>query len=190
MNWFGLAGGALSLAVVAISFIYPWWQLIIGDNIVTVNVSPVTTGVNIFGTMLTIPLLLAINLTGLLTLATAGVAMIIYSVIPTRSYSRHILGFGYRKPLYSVVFFVITLVVIIVLVKNFVNLSIPLYGSGTITLPQEMIQGATVTAQVSSGFLWPFWTQIAAAALCIGARIYHTKVILKTPKALNAPNST
>jgi hypothetical protein len=190
LNWFGLAGGFLSLAVVAISFRYPWWQLIIGENIVTVNVSPVTTGVNVFGTMLTVPLLFAINLTGLLTLTTAGFAMVIYSVIPTRSYSKHILGFGYRKPLYSVIFFVVSLVVLTVMVKNFASLSVPLYGAGTITLPQNMIEGATITAQANAGFLWPFWTEIVAAALCIGARFYHTKIITKAiTTSSNAPRA-
>ena len=182
-NWFGLAGGALSLAIVAISFIFPWWHLVVGENLVTVNVSPVATAFNLFGTSLAIPLLVALNLTGLLALATAGAAMVIYSVIPKKPYARHILDFGYRKPLYSVVFFVITLFVLTLLVKSFVDISIPLYGTSTLTLPKNLSQGATITAQMNTGFLWPFWTEIAAAALCIGARFYHKKIIAlpKTP---------
>jgi hypothetical protein len=183
LNWFGLAGGALSLAIVAVSFVHPWWQLIIGENLVTVNVSPVATGLNLFGTILTIPLLAALNLTGLLTLATAGVAMIIYSVIPAKPYAKHILGFGYKKPLYSVVFFVITLFILSLLVKSFVGLSIPLYGTNTINLPQNMIEGVTLTAQLNTAFLWPFWVEIAAAALCIVARFYHTKIVAEPKTA-------
>lgn len=183
LNWFALAGGTLSLAVVVITLVYPWWQLTVGENLVKVNVSPLTTGFNVFGATLTIPLLLALNLTGILTLVTAGTAMIIYSVIPTRPYSKHILGFGYRKPFYSVVFFVITLFIVTFLVKSFVGLTIPLNGTGTVTLPQNMIEGATLTAQVSSGFLWTFWVEVAAAALCIVARFYHSKIVAEPKPA-------
>jgi hypothetical protein len=53
-----------------------------------------------------------------------------------------------------------------------------------------MIEGITIMANVTTGFLWTFWAEIVAAALCIGARLYHTKIILKTPKTLFELNTT
>lgn len=184
LNWFGLAGGALTIAVVAISLFSPWWQLIVGENLVKANVSPLNTGFNFLGTAFTIPLILALNISSVLILTVAGIAMLIYSVVPAKPYSKHLLGFAYKKPLFSVIFFVVVLYVLIVLVQGLVGLSIPLSGTTAATLPTNMTQGETLTAQISTGFQWPFWTAVTAAALCVAARIYHRKIAATTPKSL------
>jgi hypothetical protein len=45
-----------------------------------------------------------------------------------------------------------------------------------------LISGATVSALLSGNFQLSFWLAIAAAALCIAARLYHTR-IAKAPTA-------
>ena len=172
INWFALSAGIVVLIVLVISLYLPWWQLSIGTNLINVNASPVNTNFNVLGTQFTIPLIWALNLVSILTLAASGVVMLIYSLIPTKPYAKDLLSFSYKKPLYAVVGFVVGLIIIVIGVGHF-GLSVPLIGSATLTLPSNWTMGATVSALVSGNFLLPFWLAIVAAALCIVARLYH-----------------
>ena len=184
-NWFGLAGGATTLVVIAVSLVYPWWQLTVGDDLLKVNASPVNTNFGVLDTSFTIPFILALNIVSLLTLLASGIAMIIYSIIPRKSYSKHLLGFGYKKPLFTVLFFVIGLVVTTVILQAVLSLNVPLMGSTTSTLPIPFVSGITLSVLLSAGFQWSFWLAVVAAGLCIAARLYHRKVA-PTPSATTA----
>lgn len=188
INWVGLAGGSVTLAVVAVSFFIPWWRLSV-EGFVEANISPLNTNFSLLGNAFTIPLLTALNIVGLLSFVASGVVMLIYSVLPTKNYSKHLLGFAYRKPLYTLVFFVISLVAVSFLVQSIIGLSVPLSGSTTATIPESIIRGATVTLLISTGFLWPFWLAAVAAGLCIAARIYH-KRLTATKEPLPQPKPT
>ncbi len=185
LNWFGLAGGATTLMVIAVSLVCPWWQLTVGDDLLTVNASPVNMNVGFLDTSFTIPFILALNIVSILTLVASGIAMLVYSLIPRKSYSMHLLGFGYKKPLFTVLFFVIGLVVTTVICQAVLSLTIPLMGSATSTLPIPFVSGVTLTVLLSAGFQWSFWLAVVAAALCIAARLYHRKVA-PTPSASTA----
>lgn len=176
-NWFALAGGAATILLIVVSAVYPWWQLTVGDDLMTVKASPVNMNLGFFETSFTIPFIWALNVIGILSLLASGVAMLIYSVIPRKSYSMHLLGFGYKKPLYIVLFFVMGLLVTTVICQAVLRLTIPLIGSATSTLPIPLVAGATLTVLLSAGFQWSFWLAIVTAALCIAARLYHGKVV-------------
>ncbi len=183
INWFGLAGSIAIFVLIIISLFVPWWQLTVGDDLVKANASPLYTNFNFIGDSFTIPLLLALNIGSIVSLTAGGIAMVIYSVKPSESYSKRLLGFGHRKPLYSLLFFVIGLFVITLLVKAMFSLDVPLVGSALIVLPQSMTQGATVSVPMTAVFLWPFWLAVGAAVLCIAARFYHSKIVIaKQPK--------
>ncbi len=177
INWLGLAAGIVTLAMLAISFYVPWWQLTIGQSLIKINASPVNTNFGLFGTQFTIPLIWALNLVTILTFTASGVVMLIYSLFPTKPYAKHLLGFSWKKPLYSVIGFVVALVIILVIAGHF-GLYFPINGSSKLTLPANMMpEGATVSAQVSDTFQLPFYLAIVAVALCIGARFYHGQII-------------
>ena len=178
LNWFGLAGSISIFVLIIISLFISWWQLTVGDDLVKANASPIYTNFNFLSDSFTIPLLLALNIGSIISLAAGGIALLIYSVKPAGSYSKRLLGFGYRKPLYSVVLFVIGLFIITFIVKAVFSLDVPLVGSSVITLPQSMTQGTTVSVPMSAVFLWPFWLAVAAAGLCIAARFYHSKIVI------------
>src|SRR5208337_1929718 len=181
INWFGLSAGIIILIVLVISFYVPWWQLTIGENLIKVNASPVNTNFGLFGTQFTVPLIWALNLISILTFTACGLVMLIYSLNPTKSYSKHLLGFSYKKPLYVLISFVAVLVAIIA-IAGFLGLSIPLMGSATLSLPtQFMPTGLSINALVSGSFQLPFYLAIVAAALCIAARLYH-KNLAKAPQ--------
>ena len=176
-NWFGLAGGATTILLIVVSLVYPWWQLTVGDALFTVNASPVNMNMGFLDTSFTIPFIWALNIIGILTLLASGIAMLIYSIIPRKSYSKRLLGFGYKKPLFALLFFTIGLVVATVICQVVLSLNIPLMGSTTSTVPIPFVSGITLTFLLSAGFQWPFWLAIVAAGLCIAARLHHGKAV-------------
>jgi hypothetical protein len=184
INWFALAGGAATIALIAASLVAPWWQLSVGDNLLNINASPINMNLGFLDTSFTIPFLVALNIVAILTLLASGIVMIIYSVIPNKSYSKHLLGFSYKKPLFTVLFFVIGLVATTMICQSVVGLNLPLMGSTTSTLPIPLVSGITLTVVLSAGFQWPFWLAIVAAGLCITARIYHRKVATSEPEVV------
>jgi uncharacterized membrane protein len=107
--------------------------------------------------------------------------MLIYSVRPDRSYSKKLLGFGYKKPLYAVIFFVIGLFAMGYLAQKFSGFAFPLIGAGTLSLPGSMApDGTTISVAVSAGFVWPFYFAVVVAGLCLAARLYHRKIGVDT----------
>jgi len=181
INWFGLAAGIITLVVVVVSLFLPWWQLTIGDKLIQVNASPMNTNFGLLSLQFTIPLIWAWNLASILTFVAAGLVMLLYSVIPTKSYSKELLGFSYKKPIYALISFVVGLLVLVA-IASFAGVSIPVMGSSNVALPtQFMPMGASISVLVSGSFQLPFWLAIVAAALCIAARLYHRRVA-KVPK--------
>jgi len=178
INWFGLAGGATTILVIAVSMFYPWWQLTVGDDLVKVNASPVNMNFGFLGTTFTIPFIWALNVVSILILLASGIAMLVYSIIPRKSYSEHLLGFGYKKPLFTLLFFVIGLVVTTVICQAVLSINVPLMGSTTSTLPIPFASGITISVLLSAAFQWSFWLAVVAAGLCIAARLYHRKVAI------------
>lgn len=176
LNWFGLAGGVLTIVLVVVSLFTPWWQLTAGENIVQADISPFNMGFSLFGKAFTVPLIGALNLTTILTFAVAGIVMLIYSFIPTKPYAKHLIGFSYYKPLASLLFFVAILFALTTIMQSIVSLNVPLTGTATSTLSTAMTQGVTVRIMVSTAFQWPFWLAAVTSGLCIAARLYHKKI--------------
>jgi len=176
INWFGFVGGALTILMIVVSMFYPWWQLTVGDNLIKINASPVNTNFGFLDASFTIPFIWALNIIGLLTLLLSGVAMLIYSVMPTKSFAKPLLDFGYKKPLFTFLFFVIGLVAVTMILQAILDFNLPLMGSATNTLPIPFASGVTISVFLSAGFQWSFWLAVVAAALCIAARLYHKKV--------------
>lgn len=186
INWFGLTAGILTLIVLAVSLYSPWWQLTVGDNLMKVNASPVNTNFGLMGAQFTIPLIWALNISSILSFTASGIIMLFYSLAPTKSYSKHLLGFSYKKPLYSLITFVAGLLVITSIAGLF-GLNIPLIGSATLMLPSQFTMGIGINALVSGKFLLPFWIGIGAAILCLAARLYHMRI---TQEPQTAPTNT
>ena len=172
VNWYGFAAGILTFIVLVISLFIPWWQLTIGDNLIKVNASPVNTNFGLFGTSFTLPILWALNVVSVLTFSTSGFIMLLYSLNPTKGYAKQLLGFSYKKPLYSLVTFLSSLL-IITSTASLLNVNVPLLGTSTMSLPASIAMGVSINATVSGDFQLPFWLAIITAALCIVARLQH-----------------
>lgn len=174
-NWLGLAGGIATIVMVAVTLFYPWWQLRVGEGLLTANVSPLNTNFSVLGTAFAVPLVWAINLTSMFTFLMVGVVMVVYSVFPAKSYSKQLLDFAYKKPLYMLVMFVIVLFVFTLVAQVVVRFDVPFVGSVNSVLRVPFVQNTTASVVISAEFLWPFWLAVAAAVLCVAARVYHRR---------------
>ena len=178
----------MTLVVLVISLYVPWWQLTVGQSLVKINASPVNTNFGVFGDQFTIPMIWALNLITILTFSASGIIMLIYSLIPTKPYAKHLLSFSYKKPLYSVISFVAVLAIILMIAGHF-GMYLPINSSATVTLPVSWTMGATVSAIVSGAFQLPFFLAVTAAALCIIARFFHGYFV-KTPATIETTSTT
>jgi hypothetical protein len=187
MNYVALVAAILTFVLIVVSVFVPWWQFSVGSpSFVTVNFSPVNFNFMFFNTLLTVPLIWAINIACLLTLLAGGIALLIYAVLPTKSYATHLLGFGYKKPLYAFILFLVELIVLYFSATLLSGLSFPLVGSSVLSLPSFLIPGGTsVTVAVSAAFGWTFYLAIAVIVLCILARLYHNKAVAQPATQVN-----
>ena len=187
INYVALVAGVLSLVLVALSWFVPWWQFTVGNPaIATVNFSPVNFNFSFFNTMLTVPIIWALNIASLLTLLAGGIALVVYAVMPAKSYSKQILGFGYKKPLYALILFAIELVVLYFSATMISGVSFPIMGSGVLSLPASLAPGGvSVSVAVSTAFGWTFYFAIAVVVLCVAARFYHRKIEEKPATQVN-----
>ena len=209
INWIGLAAGITTLLLVVASLYIPWWQMSV-DNITVGNsasplisfentgelqlgasLSPVSTNVNFLDASFTVPLIWAYNMVGLLFLLTCGIVMLIYSVLPDKPYSKHLIGFAYKKPLLMIIFFAVPLIAFPLILQAILKISVPLNGTTTLALPMGFL-GAdmSVSATVTTGFLWTFWLAIIAASLCLAARIYYKRFSSSSSTAPVLENKT
>ena len=179
INWFGIAGGILTLVVILVSLYYPWWQLTV-DEAVKINVSPMNTNFGLMGTKFTIPLIYALNIGSILTFLCSGIIMLIYSISPTKSYAKELLDFSWKKPLYSVITSTLCLSLIVLIARAFLDMDIPLVGTSVVVLPPQFTENVGISATASAAFQWPLYLALTAAILCIAARIYHKKTTQQT----------
>ncbi len=177
LNWFSLAGGMVTVMLIAVSLFVPWWQLRVGDSLIIANVSPLYTNFDLVGNSFTLPAIMALNISCILLSLIGAILILVYSVRPTKPYAKTLLSFSFATPLIFLVIFVIGLMALTFIVQMMFNISFPLAGSANIQLPSNATQGADVSVQVTGEFLWPFYLAIASSVLCIGARLYHKRIL-------------
>jgi len=174
----GLIAAITIFVLIAASYFIPWWQLMVGTPaLAAVNISPLNLYFSVFDTILTIPLIWAINTSCLLMLLAGGIIMAIYSVAPSKPYATKLLGYGYKQPLIAVILFVVEVIGLVFSVRAFTGLDVPLVGPSVVGLPAGLAPGgASVSINVAAAFGWPFFLAIAAVVLCVAARLYHGKI--------------
>jgi hypothetical protein len=198
ISWIGLISGVLLVAVIVLSLFNPWWQLRIGD-FVYANFSPMSVGFNFIGITFLVPLLTAINISSLLLLSISAALMIVYSINPGKEYSKQLLCWSYKKPLFTLIAFIAGIVALSLGVSyiagQYANLdfTLPIMGSTIVQVPSEMLgqlSGVQIGMTVSTSFHWTFYLAIAATALCIVTRYYHGKPLMNTAQLANVSSET
>jgi hypothetical protein len=187
-NWLALAASALMFATVASSASCPWWRAELGSGLVTVNADPFFTSFEVLGVSYVIPIIFALNV-GLAALFVAsGITLAVYAINPEKGYSKHLLSFGWKRPLHVVIGFLVVLALLLYAAPAAVNamargLAVPtpiapLLGSSTIWLPRGLLNiPAQVAIAVTSNFTHSFFLGVAAAVLSIAARAYHRRAL-------------
>ena len=191
INWFALVSGVLMIVVVGLSFFTPWWQLKIGSNLVTINADPFYTNFGALGLNFVIPILFAINIGATALFVISGALLILYSVQPLKSYGKELLCYGYKRPIYTLISFVVFLTLTVYAVPAVINTVsggqvdlaspiFPLIGTSTVQLPTGMFSGssaAQVGVSVVTAFQYTFYLAVVATALAIVARLYHKRIV-------------
>ena len=191
VNWFALVGGALTIVLAASSLFVPWWQITIGQTLAKVGFSPVNLGTNIVGYSVVLPIVTAIGCMFFLLLVSAGIVLIIYSIIPGRPYSKRLLSYAYKKPLGTLIAFIVLMLfvtnagIIFGMMagssgKSGADLNVPWVGAKTLKLPSSMSQGILRGIAISTEFEWTFWLAVSVGVLCVAARLYDKKLYRPT----------
>jgi len=194
------------LVVVALSIFVPWWKLQIGSGtgFVTINASPFYTNFGVLHLNFVIPILFAINIATMALFTASGIIFIIYSVKPAKSYSKHLLSYGWKRPIYTLVGFIVVIMLIIYVAPDIVNTMghtstvnvpiVPLMGSSVIQLPSNIFGNSNsvqIGITVITTFEYTFYLAVVATALGIAARIYHRRIVEKavisSPTAVTTP---
>lgn len=177
INWVGLTAAITTFILIIISIFVPWWKLIIGNNLLLINLSPIYTNFTLIENSFVIPLILALNITSIILLSAGGITLLIYSLKPREKYSKKLLQFGYKKPIYALIIFLIALLIVIVAAQSYIGINIPLVGSQIVTLPSELTQELTINLYLTANFQWPFILAIIVTILCILTKIFHKKYV-------------
>jgi len=183
VNWIGLVSGIMLIAVILFSLYSPWWQLKIGD-VGYANFSLSKTDFSFLGMTFLIPVLTAINVSCLLLLSISATLMLVYSVNPTKKYSKQLLCWSYTKPPAILITFIVAIVVFIrlasVLAQQYaqIHFTLPIMGTAMIQIPSELLgefSGVQISVAVSGAFQWTFYLAIVAAVMCIVTRLFYEK---------------
>lgn len=187
VNWFALVGGALTLVLAVASLFVPWWQVTVGQTLARIGFSPVSLSTNIVGYGVALPIIVAVGWMFMVLLVSAGVVLVVYSIVPSKPYSKRLLGFAYKKPLGTLIAFLVLLVLMTNSGTIFgmllgssslsgADLNVPWTGAKTLQLPSSMAQGVVGGIIVSAEFGWTFWLAVVVGGLCVAARLYHKKL--------------
>jgi hypothetical protein len=193
VNWFALVGGAVTLVLAVASLFVPWWQITVGQTLARIGFSPVSLSTNIVGYSVALPIIVAVGWMFMVLLVSAGIVLLVYSIMPSKPYSKRLLSFAYKKPLGTLIAFLVLLLLITNSGTIFgmmlgssnlsgADLNVPWTGTKTLQLPSSMTQGEVNGIIISAEFGWTFWLAIVAGGLCVAARLYHKK--LDKPEAI------
>jgi hypothetical protein len=187
LNWFALVAGVLTIVLTTASLFVPWWTITVGQTLAKIGFSPVNLSTNILGYDVALPIIVTVSWMFMALLVSAGIVLVVYSIIPAKPYSKYLLGFAYKKPLGTLIAFLVLLllltnlgtVFLVVIRSNGLSgadLNVPLVGSKTLQLPSSMSQSSIRGISVSAELGWTFWLAVVVAGLCVSARLYHKKL--------------
>jgi hypothetical protein len=192
VNWFALVAGALTVVLAVASLFVPWWQLTVGHTLARIGISPVNLSTNIVGYDVAIPIIAAVGWMFMALLVSAGIALAVYSIMPSKPYSKRLLDFAYKKPLATLTAFLVLLLLLTNLGAiagmmlgssiSGAELNIPWTGAKTLQLPSSMTHDVLNGIAVSAEFEWTFWLAVTVAGLCVVSRMYHSKLERSLPK--------
>ncbi len=188
VNWFGVAAGVLMLVL---PFMGSWWEATVGTGAVEFSFSPFNYDASLMDQPLTSPLVGYFMLAARLMVIIGGVLMLAGSLMPTRWWGRRLVRFGAMKVFWMIIMIIVMLLAGAFFMNKFlpgiisemaegegeVQLNVP-YIVGT-TTSSVQAEDATLTAPINTSLTVIFWVAVLVAALGIGARVYHGRLLKK-----------
>lgn len=179
INPIGIAGSTLLFIALSLSIFYRcyWWEMTVGDGAGFLGFSALNYEVNILGTPVRAVILYFINMVAQLVFVESAVAMFIYSLMPNRRFSENLMKFAYSKPIITLLFFIISLIMLLIpLPATLMNKTLPIVGEEIVSVS---IMNVSLDIPLRAGFTITFWLTVTASLLCALAPIYHKEIISK-----------
>jgi hypothetical protein len=154
----------------------------IGEDAGFFRVSALNYEVNILGSPIRVEIVYFMNMIVQLFFVESAIAMLVYSLMPNRKFSEKLMKFAYLKPITTLLFFIISLLMLLLpLPATLLKKTLPIVGEEIVSLS---IMSISLDIPLRAGFTSAFWLTAAASLLCALAPIYHKEIISK-PKPLN-----
>ncbi len=179
INPIGIAGSMLLLITLYLSVFYGcyWWEMTVGEGAGFLGVSALNYEVNILGTPVRAEILYFINMIAQLLFVESAITMFIYSLLPSRGFSENLMKFAYLKPMITLLFFIISLLMLLIpLPATLLNKTLPIIGEEIISVN---IMNISLNIPLRAGFTITFWLTVIASLLCALAPVYHKEMISK-----------
>ena len=175
----GLVAG---ICLIALPFLGYWWSVRFGDGAFAVEVSPFTLGMYGFGKEFFSPILTAVNTAIVISIVFFGALLVVGSVLRCsrqyRQQSDQLVWIAAKKPLWLVVFFIISIVISgfgieYSLRESGIAVNLPVIvgdAVGSITA-----SGITVQIPISLSLNTAFWYAVVFAIIAVYAGIYQKR---------------
>ena len=202
VNWFGLIAGVFMLTL---PFLGAWWRLTAGTGAADVALSPFDISFSLLGQSIRSSFIEIFLLAAKIGMAIAGAFMVAGSVFPKSWWGRQLVRYGLMKPFWTLVMFVVILLIGAVLMNNILpgmmegmagqtgggmtmDVSMP-YISGSSVATMQVAGAVTITAPINAWLTGNFWIALFAAVVGIMARFYQREFAAPKP-VLEAPDDT
>ena len=149
-----------------------------GDDLGVIGLSPMDVRIEVLGESPDIPMMFYLTLGMKLTLVASAAAMAIYSLATTRAWYGNLLGFGYKKPIWVTLLFVVAVFALTYIGGLLAPIKIPLAGRSVASLDLPPV-GGRIEIPIAAGFTATFYLAIAAVVLALVARIYHGRIMAR-----------
>ena len=184
INLVGVAGSILLSIALYLSIFcgHYWWEMNIGEDAGFFGISALNYEVSILGAYVRVEILYFINMVAQLLFVESAIAMLTYSLMPNRKFSENLMRFAYLKPVTTLLFFIISLLMLLLpLPATLLRKTLPIVGEGIVSIS---IMSISLEIPLRADFTGTFWLTAAASLLCALAPIYHKEIISK-PEPLN-----
>lgn len=192
INWPGALTGAI---MIALPFMGPWWEMRLG-KFFEISLSPFHYKASFMGEVISIPLLNYLIPALQVLLFVGGICMIAGSLLRGERWHEYLSKFGFRKIFWPFLAFILSLVLCIFLINNFLIGAFPVASTGSFGSMQDNVEAevpylsGTGTVEVETeGFktsvpivlsLTPvFWLVLIVVALGIFSRKFYPRTVEK-----------
>ncbi|WAI02517.1 hypothetical protein [Methanogenium organophilum] len=177
-----IPGVLAGIGLMALPFLGYWWSVRFGNGAFMLEVSPFMLGMYGFGQEFFSPLIAAVNTAIIIIIVFYGALLLVGSVFRCsrqyRQLSDQLVGIGAKKPIWLVLFFMVTIVITgfgieYSLQETGIEISMPMIMGDTVGTITTF--GTTVQIPVSLSLNSAFWYALVFGIIAASAGIYQKR---------------